>query len=143
MGHPLSRCGRWGIGPRCPTAAACVDSWHSRPTGRLERHGRRLMTTVASSLLDFILSLFRDPELAAEFNADPARVLAEHGLGDVDPADCHALIPMVSDFSAVAFGGGQGGGDEGTGGGNEDPTPVQEHDSDEGGRPQHDWNGHG
>jgi hypothetical protein len=97
------------------------------------------MTTLASSLLDFILGLFRDPELAAEFQADPERVLTEHGLGDVSPADCHALLPMVADFAPVAFGGGGGGG-EGSG-----PTSVSEDDQEEeqGGRPQHDWNGHG
>ena len=106
------------------------------------------MTTLASSLLDFILSLFRDPELAAEFHADPERVLAEAGLGDVDVADCQALIPMVADYSPVSYGGGH------SGGGHEDDDDHRPHhrpdrdeecddDHDHGGRPNHDWNGHG
>jgi hypothetical protein len=80
------------------------------------------------SLIDFILNLFRDPALAAEFNADPQRVLAEAGLGDVDPADCQALIPMVADFAPVSLDG-MGGGAE-----DEDEEPAE----DEAGRPSND-----
>jgi hypothetical protein len=106
------------------------------------------MTTLASSLLDFILSLFRDPQLRAEFDADPQRVLAEAGLGDVDPADCQALIPIVADYSPVAYGGGSGGGryHDRDDGGHHHPKPGKDDDCDDdhhGGRPHHDWNGHG
>jgi hypothetical protein len=45
------------------------------------------MANLATSLLDFILDLLRDPETAAEFRADPQGTLDSAGLGDVCPAD--------------------------------------------------------
>ena len=45
------------------------------------------MANLATSLLDFILDLLRDPETAAEFQADPQGTLAAAGLDDVCPAD--------------------------------------------------------
>jgi hypothetical protein len=45
------------------------------------------MATLASSLLDFILDLLRDPEAADAFEADPTGTLAAAGLDDVCPAD--------------------------------------------------------
>src|SRR5688500_3684559 len=60
------------------------------------------MTTLASSLLDFILNLFRDPEAAAAYAEDPAAALADAGLADVDPGDVDALMPMVAADHASA-----------------------------------------
>ena len=45
------------------------------------------MANLATSLLDFILDLLRDPETAAEFEAAPEATLAAAGLDDVCPAD--------------------------------------------------------
>ncbi len=45
------------------------------------------MANLATSLLDFILDLLRDPETAAEFRADPQGTLDSAGLGDLCPAD--------------------------------------------------------
>ena len=45
------------------------------------------MANLATSLLDFILDLLRDPETAAEFRADPQGTLDSAGLCDVCPAD--------------------------------------------------------
>jgi hypothetical protein len=63
------------------------------------------MTTMASTLLDFILGLFRDEDAAAAFAEDPHAALTAAGLGDVDPGDVHALMPMVADSSPGAYGG--------------------------------------
>ena len=122
------------------------------------------MTTLASSLLDFILDLFRDPAAAAAYDEDPARALADAGLGDVHPADVDALMPMVAADHSPAYGGDHCGGDD-KGSGHHRPKPVTddecdddkgsghnhpkpvEHDDDKahdhGGKPNHDWNGHG
>ena len=59
------------------------------------------MTTLASSLLDFILDLLRDPAAAEEFQADPEQALASAGLDDVCAADVHAVMPMLADFAPV------------------------------------------
>jgi hypothetical protein len=125
------------------------------------------MTTLASSLLDFILDLFRDPDAAAAYEQDPAAALSDAGLGDVDPADVAALMPMVAADHAPAYGGDHCGPDDkgdDKGAGHHHPKPVQdadcdddkgaghhpkpvEHDHDKdddhGGKPHTDWNGHG
>jgi hypothetical protein len=52
---------------------------------------------VANSLLDFVISLVRDPEAAAHYAANPAQAIAEAHLAGVTSADVDNLIPMVSD----------------------------------------------
>ena len=59
------------------------------------------MTNLATTLLDFILELLRNPSAAAEFNADPQGALASAGLQDVTPDDVHAVLPMLADCSPV------------------------------------------
>src|SRR4051794_32095393 len=71
----------------------------------------RGMTTLAGSLLDFILGLFRDPEAAAAFDVNPEKALADAGLSDCTPDDVHALMPMVTDFAPTS-GGHHGGNDK-------------------------------
>jgi hypothetical protein len=93
------------------------------------------MTTIVSTLLDFILDLLRDPEAAAEFEADPEGTLAAAGLGDVCSADLEELLPMLADYAPVA--GGVGGwypgdsdGDSGNGSDDDDEggyTPGGQH----------------
>ena len=53
--------------------------------------------TAATSLLDFILSLLKDPQAQAEFRASPEQVLAANGLTDVSAADIHETLPLVTD----------------------------------------------
>jgi hypothetical protein len=60
------------------------------------------MTNIATTLLDFILDLLRDPETAREFTADPEGTLAAAGLGDVCPDDVHTVLPMLADFAPAA-----------------------------------------
>jgi hypothetical protein len=66
---------------------------------------------MANGLLDFVMSLVRDPDVAAHYAADPAQAIADAHLTDVTSADVNNLIPMVSDSlssfpgAAPAFGG--------------------------------------
>lgn len=52
---------------------------------------------MANSLLDFVMSLVRDPEAAARYAADPAQAIADAHLTDVTSADVENLIPVVSE----------------------------------------------
>lgn len=52
---------------------------------------------MANSLLDFVISLVRDPEVAARYAANPAQAIADAHLTNVTSADVNNLIPMVSD----------------------------------------------
>ena len=57
---------------------------------------------MANSLLDFVLSLVRDPDAAARYAADPAGAIADAHLTDVTSADVNNLIPMVTDSMSTA-----------------------------------------
>jgi hypothetical protein len=52
---------------------------------------------MANGLLDFVMSVVRDPDIAAQYAADPAQAIANAQLTDVTSADVNNLIPMVSD----------------------------------------------
>ena len=55
----------------------------------------------ATSLLDFILNLLKDPQAQAEFRASPEQVLAANGLTGVCAADIHETLPLVTDNRSV------------------------------------------
>ena len=57
---------------------------------------------MANSLLDFVISLVRDPEAAARYAADPAQAIADAHLTDVTSADVSNLIPMVSESLSMS-----------------------------------------
>ena len=57
---------------------------------------------MANELLDFVISLVRDPDAAARYAADPGRALADAHLTDVTSADVNNLLPMVSDSLSMA-----------------------------------------
>ncbi len=62
---------------------------------------------MANSLLDFVMSLVRDPDAAAHYAADPAQALADAHLTDVTSVDVQNLIPVVAEslsMSAPAHG---------------------------------------
>jgi hypothetical protein len=65
---------------------------------------------MANSLLDFVMSLVRDPDAAARYAADPGAALADANLSGVTSADVNSLIPMVTD-SVTSMVGGQPTGD--------------------------------
>ena len=52
---------------------------------------------MANSLLDFVMSLVRDPDAAAAYAADPAQAIADANLPDVTSVDVNNLIPVVSE----------------------------------------------
>ncbi len=52
---------------------------------------------MANSLLDFVMSVVRDPDTAARFAADPDQAIADANLTNVTSADVEALIPVVSE----------------------------------------------
>ena len=55
------------------------------------------LTTIADALIEFILSLLRDPETAAEFEQDPEGTLNRAGLGDACVDDVRAVAPVIVD----------------------------------------------
>ncbi|PRC43909.1 hypothetical protein C6A85_000000102930 [Mycobacterium sp. ITM-2017-0098] len=57
---------------------------------------------MANALLDFVMSLVRDPDAAARYAADPSRAIAEANLTDVTSADVQNLIPVVSESLSMA-----------------------------------------
>jgi hypothetical protein len=52
---------------------------------------------MANSLLEFVMSLVRDPDAAAAYAADPAQAIADANLTDVTSVDVSNLIPVVSE----------------------------------------------
>lgn len=61
---------------------------------------------MANTLLDFVMSLVRDPEAAARYAADPAQVIADAHLTDVTTTDVDNLIPVVSESLSMGATGG-------------------------------------
>jgi hypothetical protein len=57
---------------------------------------------MANSLLDFVMSLVRDPDAAAAYAADPAQAIADANLSDVTSVDVNNLIPVVSESLSMA-----------------------------------------
>ncbi len=53
------------------------------------------------TLHDFTLNLLNDTAARAAFANDPQQVLAEAGLGDINAADVHEVVPLVLDFVPV------------------------------------------
>jgi hypothetical protein len=65
---------------------------------------------MANELLDFVISLVRDPDAAARYAANPAQSIADAHLTNVSSADVNNLIPVVSDSLSTAITGGVGAG---------------------------------
>ncbi|MGH3675532.1 MAG: Rv0340 family IniB-related protein [Mycobacterium sp.] len=57
---------------------------------------------MANALLDFVMSLVRDPDAAARYAADSAQAIKDANLTDVTPADVNGLIPVVSESLSAA-----------------------------------------
>ncbi|MEV8273721.1 IniB N-terminal domain-containing protein [Microbacterium sp. NPDC077184] len=60
------------------------------------------LATVADALIEFILSLLRDPALSDEFDEDPQATLASNGLSGVTAEDVCAVAPIIADRPQVA-----------------------------------------
>jgi len=62
---------------------------------------------MANELLDFVISLVRDPDAAARYAENPQQAITDAHLTDVTSVDVNHLIPVVSEslsMSAPAFG---------------------------------------
>ncbi|MEL4317994.1 IniB N-terminal domain-containing protein [Leifsonia sp. YIM 134122] len=59
------------------------------------------LATVADALIEFILSLLRDPDAAREFEDDPIQALAGRGLQHVGPSDVAAVAPTIIERTHV------------------------------------------
>ena len=57
---------------------------------------------MANSLLDFVMSLVRDPDAAAQYAANPAQTIADANLTDVTHVDVDNLIPVVAESMSTA-----------------------------------------
>ena len=57
---------------------------------------------MANSLLDFVMSLVRDPDAAAAYADDPEQAIADANLTDVTSVDVNNLIPVVSESLSMA-----------------------------------------
>ncbi|MCB0950316.1 MAG: Rv0340 family protein [Mycobacterium sp.] len=57
---------------------------------------------MANALLDFVMSLVRDPDAAARYAADPAQAIADAALTDVTSVDVQNLIPVVAESLSMA-----------------------------------------
>jgi hypothetical protein len=56
-----------------------------------------------TSLLDWILSLLRDPEARAAFQSDPDRYATAHGFQDLSPADVHDALCLIADNASASY----------------------------------------
>lgn len=59
------------------------------------------LATIADALIEFILSLLRDPEAAAKFADDPDASLSRAGLQDVCAADVRSVMPVIAEHPQV------------------------------------------
>lgn len=59
---------------------------------------------MANSLLDFVMSLVRDPDAAASYAANPSQAIADAHLAGVTSVDVNNLIPMVTESLTGADG---------------------------------------
>lgn len=58
---------------------------------------------MANSLLDFVMSVVRDPDVAAQYADNPAQAIANAGLTDVTSVDVNNLIPVVAESLSSAM----------------------------------------
>lgn len=55
------------------------------------------LQTITDALIEFILSLLRDPAAMEEFEADPEAVMEANGLADICVEDVRAVAPVIVD----------------------------------------------
>lgn len=55
------------------------------------------LATIADALIEFILSLLKDPDAAAEYDKDPEGTLASAGLSGCTAEDVRAVAPIIVD----------------------------------------------
>ena len=55
------------------------------------------LVTVANSIIEFILSLLRDPAALAELEEDPEAAMAKHKVAGICADDVRAVAPIIYD----------------------------------------------
>jgi hypothetical protein len=58
---------------------------------------------MSTSLLDWILSLLRDPDARAAFQADPDGYAADHGFQNLSTADVHDALWLIADNASASY----------------------------------------
>jgi hypothetical protein len=58
---------------------------------------------MSTSLLDWILSILRDPEAREAFQSDPDRYATAHGFQDLSPADVHDALCLIADNQSASY----------------------------------------
>jgi len=64
---------------------------------------------MANELLDFVMSVVKNPDVAAAYAADPSQAIADAQLDGVTAADVNSLIPVVSESLPTNVGADPGG----------------------------------
>jgi len=59
--------------------------------------------TTSTSLIDFLLSLLRDPDALAAYQDDPEGYLASCGLEGISPAEVHDALVLIEDNQEADF----------------------------------------
>ena len=59
--------------------------------------------TTSTSLIEFLMSLLRDPEALAAYQDDPEGYLAACGVSDVSPTDVHDALVLIEDNQTADF----------------------------------------
>jgi hypothetical protein len=59
--------------------------------------------TTSTSLIEFLMSLLRDPEALAAYQDDPDGYLASCGLSDISPTDVHEALVLIEDNQDADF----------------------------------------
>jgi hypothetical protein len=59
--------------------------------------------TTSTSLLDWILSLLRDPDSRAAFQSDPEGYASDHGFQDLSSADVHDALCLIADNGSASY----------------------------------------
>jgi len=59
--------------------------------------------STSTSLLDWILSLLRDPDARAAFQEDPAGYASDHGFQNLTSADVHDALCLIADNGSASY----------------------------------------
>jgi hypothetical protein len=62
-----------------------------------------MATMATTSLLDWILSILRDPDHRNAFQHDPDGYARDHGFGDLSSADVHDALWLIADNQSASF----------------------------------------
>jgi hypothetical protein len=64
---------------------------------------KEMVTMATTTLLDWILSILRDPDERAAFQHDPDQYAEQHGFGDLSSADVHDALSLIADNQSASY----------------------------------------